>query len=177
MTSMTKNSYSRFYTNIAWTWNFELMRCESAFNVNQCNVPNHHGLCSLFHCTQSLLSAIVSSLPCLSPLSFPVTGNSHNCRPKCLSICRRQRGQAWLRLNTQFQGEFVSHRQTKDAVPHLRGATYTENRRSRTWIQLSLELCLWSWQLGKNVRPATAANKMAYLEFRVHGFKVLLVTV
>lgn len=125
----------------------------------------------------SSLSAIVSPPPCLSPLSFPVTGNSHNCRPKRLSVCRRQRGQAWLRLNAQFQGEFVSHGQTKDAVPHHRGATYTANRRSRTWMQLSPEPCLWSWQLGKNVRPTTAANQGWLIwSFPFMSFKVLLVT-
>lgn len=63
------------------------MRCESAFYVNQYQVPTLHGLCSLFFCcSQSPLSAIVCPLPCLSPLSFPVTGNSHNCWPKRLSV-------------------------------------------------------------------------------------------
>lgn len=44
------------------------------------------------------------------------------------------------------------------SLMHLKGATHTANRRSRTWIRSSLELGLWSWQLRKNGRAATAAK-------------------
>lgn len=47
----------------------------------QCNALTNRVLL----CSRSLLPAIVSALLRLSPLSFPVTGNSHNCRPKCLN--------------------------------------------------------------------------------------------
>lgn len=100
------------------------------------------------------LSAEVSFLICPSRLSFPVTGNSHNCRPKCLSTAGGSRdmlGQEWM-LSSSSQ-------QTKDATPHLQGCvTYTANWRSRIWIRLSLELCLWSWQIQKNAWLTTAVN-------------------
>lgn len=108
------------------------------FSFKQCNILTHHVPSSKF-----LLSAIVSTLLCFSPLSFPVTGNSHNCRPKRLSVSRRKQGQAWLRLNARLHWEFFSHQETKDAVSHLNScATYTANRRSEISIHLSLELSL-----------------------------------
>lgn len=107
------------------------------FSFTQCNILAHH-----VPSFKSLLSAIVSTLLCFSPLSFPVTGNSHNCRPKRLSVSRQQ-GQAWLRLNARLHWEFFSHQETKDAVSHLKGsATYTAIRRSKISIHLSLELSL-----------------------------------
>lgn len=114
-----------------------------------------HILCLPFPCSHLCsLSAVVSFLICPSLLSFPVTGNSHNCRPKCLSTAGGSGdmlGQEWM-LSSSSQ-------QTKDATPHLQGCvTYTANWRSRIWIRLSLELRLWSWQIRKNAWLTTAVN-------------------
>lgn len=174
--SQTKDSYSRFYTDNITELGISNW-CAANQRFASTSVMSRHIMVSVLFFTVLNLLSLCYCLSTALPLSFPVTGNSHNCRPKRLSVCRRQRGQAWLRLNAQFQGEFVSHGQTKDAVPHHRGATYTANRRSRTWMQLSPEPCLWSWQLGKNVRPTTAANQGWLIwSFPFMSFKVLLVT-
>lgn len=54
----------RDFQDITWTWNFELMRYETAFNVDQCNVPTHHGR---FFTVFNLLSLLLS-LRCLASL-------------------------------------------------------------------------------------------------------------
>lgn len=63
---------------------------------------------SLLSPSSPLLSLLVSAPLGPSLLSFPVAGNSHNCRPKFPSLCRRQPGLAWPSLNAQLQWEFVS---------------------------------------------------------------------
>lgn len=80
-----------------FSWNSakaELVSCQSGLSFSRCPAAStskiiHHGLCFPFPCSHPCLLCsplLISILLAPSLLSFPVAGNSHNCRPQFPSI-------------------------------------------------------------------------------------------
>lgn len=124
----------------------KLLSSQSGLSFTHCQAVStskiiHHSLCFPFPCSHSplLSSAVVSNLLCPSPRSFPVTGNSHNCRPKCPSIAGGsgdKLGRVWMLRSNGSLSAASKQRMllpTSKALLHTRQTGGQESEYSNHW--------------------------------------------
>lgn len=112
---------------------------------------------SLLSPSSPLLSLLISILLAPSLLSFPVAGNSHNCRPKFPSIAGGSGiwlGWVWMLSSS---GSMLAVSKQRMLLPTSKALLHTWQTGGQE-PEYSYHWCLWSWQIKRNAWLTTVVN-------------------
>lgn len=114
---------------------------------------------SLLSPSSPLLPLLISTLLGPSLLSFPVAGNSHNCRPKFPSIAGGSGvwlGWVWMLSSS---GSLSATSKQRMLLPTLKALLHTwQTGRQESEYSYLWSWSLWSWQIEKNAWLTTVVN-------------------